>query len=86
MDLDTWSINIQYQKLCEIIGPGITTHLAENEFLRDILQLGAKIVQTNGVPKNKQTKLERHLVNAAAFKARTLSLKKNRDKRSAVFN
>lgn len=84
--MDTWSINIQYEKLCDIIGPGITTHLAENEFLRDILQLGAKIVQPNGVPVHKQTKLERHLVNAAAFKARTLSLRKNRDKRSAVFN
>lgn len=86
LDLDTWSINTQYQKLCDIIGPGITTHLAENEFLRDILGLGAKIVQTNGVPMGKQSKLERHLVNAAAFKARTLSLRKNRDKRSAVFN
>lgn len=111
--LDTWSINIQYQKLCDIIGPGITTHLgnllifnhycciacynnkkltllfidilAENEFLRDILQLGPKLAHLNGVPLNKQTKLERHLVNAAAFKARTLSLRKNRDKRSAVF-
>lgn len=86
LELDTWSINIQYQKLCEIIGPGITTHLAENEFLRDILDLGAKVVETNGVPLNKQSKLERHLVNAAAFKARTLSLRKNRDKRSAVYN
>jgi len=86
LDIDTWSISIQYQKLCEIIGPGITTHLGENEFLRDIFQLGTKIVQSNGVPINKQSKLERHLVNAAAFKARTLSLRKNRDKRSAVFN
>lgn len=86
LELDTWSINIQYEKLCDIIGPGITTHLTENEFLRDILQLGAKIVQPNGVPINKQSKLERHLLNAAAFKARTLSLRKNRDKRSAVFN
>jgi len=82
--LDTWSINIQYQKLCDIIGPGITKHLAENEFLRDILQLGPKLAQTNGPPVNKQSKLERHLLNAAAFKARTLSLRKNRDKRSVL--
>lgn len=58
---------------------------AENEFLRDILQLGPKMTLANGVPLNKQSKLERHLVNAAAFKARTLSLRKNRDKRSAVY-
>lgn len=72
--------------MCDAIGPGITTHLAENDFLRDIFQLGSKNVQLNGIPPNKQSKLERHLVNAAAFKARTLSRKKNRDKRSAIFN
>lgn len=78
----TWSITVQYEKLCDIIGPGITTHLMENEFLRDVLQLGAKISNVNVTTSNKQSKMERHLLNAAAFKARTLSLKKNRDKRS----
>lgn len=66
------------------MGPGMTIHLSENDFLRDVLQLGARIVEPNGVS-IKQTKLERHLINAAAFKARTLSRSKNRDKRSAVF-
>ncbi|XP_055307678.1 interferon-related developmental regulator 1 isoform X2 [Sitodiplosis mosellana] len=83
LDLCTWSINVQYEKLCDIIGPGITTHLTENEFLRDVLQLGAKVVNANvSATNSKQSKMERHLLNAAAFKARTLSLKKNRDKRS----
>lgn len=86
LEVDTWSMSVQYDRLCDIVGPGITTHLMENEFLRDILQLGAKVIQPNGVPVTKQSKLERHLVNAAAFKARTLALRKNRDKRSAVFN
>lgn len=86
LDLCTWSITIQYEKLCDVIGPGITTHLTENEFLRGILQLGSKVVNTSNVTVHKQSKLERHLLNAAAFKARTLSMKKNRDKRSAVFN
>lgn len=58
----------------------------ENDFLRDVFQLGAKVAQPNGVSIQKQTKLERHLLNAAAFKARTLSRKKSRDKRSAIFN
>lgn len=78
----TWSITVQYEKLCDIIGPGITSHLMENEFLRDVLQLGAKLSNVNVPANNKQSKMERHLLNAAAFKARTLSLKKNRDKRS----
>lgn len=85
LEVDTWSVNIQYDRLCDIVGPGITTHLMDNSLLRDILQLGAKIVQNNGVPVSKQSKLERRLGNAAAFKARTLALKKNRDKRSAMF-
>ncbi len=66
------------------MGPGMTSHLRENDFLRDILQLGSKLIQSNGMA-FKQKKLERRLINAAAFKARTLSRNKNRDKRSAVF-
>lgn len=65
------------------MGPGMTSHLRENDFLREIFQLGSKLIQSNGM--FKQKKLERRLINAAAFKARTLSRSKNRDKRSAVF-
>lgn len=64
----------------------MTTHLIENEFIRDIFQLGSKMMQVNNAPARKQSKLERHLLNSAAFKARTLSMKRNRDKRSVVFN
>lgn len=75
-------------------------HLAENELLRDIFQLGSRLL-INDAPTFKQSKLERvryliyicnkilmdfscfqHLLNAAAFKARTISRSKNRDKRS----
>lgn len=59
----------------------MTTHLIENEFIRDIFELGSKIIEMNNAPTSKQSKLERHLMNAAAFKARTLSMKKSRDKR-----
>lgn len=83
--INTWSLSIQYEMLCEIIGPGITSHLIENDFVRDIFQL--KMMQLNNTSLNlKQSKLERHLMNAAASKARTLTMKKSRDKRSVVFN
>lgn len=75
-------MTIQYEKMCDIIGPGMTIHLAENELLREVFQLGSKVTNLNGVSFQKQSKLERHLLNAAAFKARTLSRKKNRDKRT----
>lgn len=85
LEINSWSLHHQYVALCSIMGPGMTSHLSENEFLREVLQLGAKIVKPNGMAVNKQSKLERHLINAAAFKARTLTRSKNRDKRSAVF-
>lgn len=85
MVIGSWAQHHQYSTLCTVIGPGITSHLAENEFLREVLDLGAcLVVSARGC--NKPSKLEKHLVNAAAFKARTLSRGKNRDKRSAVVN
>ncbi|EDW03093.1 GH11052 [Drosophila grimshawi] len=86
LTLDAWSIHHQYSSLCAIMGPGITSQLQENEFIRDIFQLGPKPTNTgiNGHVTTKQSKLERHLMNAAAFKARSVARGKNRDKRSAV--
>ncbi|XP_022226318.2 interferon-related developmental regulator 2 isoform X2 [Drosophila obscura] len=86
LTLDAWSIHHQYSALCTVMGPGMTSQLQENEFIRDIFELGARPTNTgiNGNAKIKPTKLERHLVNAAAFKARSISRGKNRDKRSAV--
>lgn len=78
--LDSWAIHHQYSALCTIMGPGMTSQLQENDFIRDIFQLGAKLVD-DGHNKTKQSKLERHLLNAAAFKARTITRGKNRDKR-----
>lgn len=78
--LDSWCRHKQYDALCNSLGSGLNTHLAENELLRDIFELGDKVV-IGEVPTSKTSKLERNLVNAAAFKARTISRGKNRDKR-----
>ncbi|EDX03540.1 GD22793 [Drosophila simulans] len=86
LTLDSWSIHHQYSAMCTVMGPGMTSQLQENEFIRDIFQLGPRPTNTgiNGNAKVKPSKLERHLVNAAAFKARSITRGKNRDKRSAV--
>ncbi|XP_017075467.1 interferon-related developmental regulator 2 [Drosophila eugracilis] len=86
LTLDSWSIHHQYSALCTVMGPGMTLQLQENEVIREIFQLGPRPTNTgiNGNAKIKQSKLERHLVNAAAFKARSITRGKNRDKRSAV--
>lgn len=62
----------------------MTSHLAENDFLRHVLQLSPKLVQPAGAAVAKEAKLEQKLLNAATFKARTSSRSHKRDKRSAV--
>lgn len=83
--LDSWAIHHQYSALCGVMGPGMTSQLQENEFIRDIFQLGDKLAVNTALKNGKQSKMERHMHNAAAFKQRTLTRGKNRDKRSAVF-
>lgn len=82
--LDTWAIHHQYNSLCSAMGSGMSIHLAENELIRDILHLGAKLDMSG--PTQKLTKAEKRHINAIAFKARTITRGKNRDKRSAVVN
>lgn len=83
LSLDSWSKKKQYDAFCQVLGSGMNLHLSENFLLRDILELGEKISPLN-MAASKQSKMARHLMNAANFKARSISRGKNRDKRSAV--
>lgn len=56
--LDSWSRRKQYDVLCQTLGSGLNLHLAENELLREVFQLGARILITEGHIV-KQSKLER---------------------------
>lgn len=56
--LDSWSRHKQYDSLCHVLGSGLNIHLTENELLRDIFQLGDRLI-LNELAVNKQTKLER---------------------------
>ncbi|XP_066593545.1 interferon-related developmental regulator 2 [Prorops nasuta] len=80
--LEGWCARSQYNACCRLLGPGINIHLAENLLLREIFHLGNKVMPLPSTEKT--TKLERTLMNAAAFKARTILRNKHRDKRSAV--
>lgn len=81
--LDSWCRKKQYDAFCQVLGSGMNLHLTENDLMREIFNLGERMSPFNSSAQ-KQTKLERHLINAAAFKARTISRSKNRDKRSVV--
>ncbi|KAJ9593807.1 hypothetical protein L9F63_027549, partial [Diploptera punctata] len=80
--LDSWCRKKQYDAFCQVLGSGMNLHLTENDLVREIFELGERLTPPYFAA-NKQTKLERHLMNAAAFKARTISRNKHRDKRSA---
>ncbi|EFN65230.1 Interferon-related developmental regulator 1 [Camponotus floridanus] len=78
--LEGWCTRTQYNACCRLLGPGINIHLAENQLLREIFHLGNKVLPP--LVTVKTSKLERTLMNAAAFKARTIQRNKSRDKRS----
>lgn len=57
--LDTWARRIQYDSLCNILGPGINAHLTENDLLRDIFEL-LDPPPTNEIPAHAQHQMERN--------------------------
>lgn len=78
--IDSWTSKRQYDSLCHLLGTGMNVHLQENDLLRDIFGLGAPI-PVGALPPQKVSRFDRHMYNAAAFKARTKARSKNRDKR-----
>lgn len=56
--LDSWSRRKQYDSLCHVLGSGLNIHLTENDLLRDIFQLGDRLILSE-LTVNKQSKLER---------------------------
>lgn len=85
LELDSWSMHHQYNSICTILGSGMSIHLLDNEFLRDVFEMGVRLDATQMTSKN-LNKSEKRALQAASFKARTLTRGKNRDKRSAVVN
>uniref|UniRef100_A0A2R5LNS2 Putative interferon-related developmental regulator n=1 Tax=Ornithodoros turicata TaxID=34597 RepID=A0A2R5LNS2_9ACAR len=83
LELDTWCRKLQYDAFCQVIGAGINFHLAENELLRDVFELGPPLTQEDAII-SKVTKFERHMVNVASCRARTKTRNRLRDKRADI--
>jgi len=81
--LDCWYKKIQYEWFCKVLASGMNLHLGCNYMLREIFELGAPIL-IDASTSHKPSKSERNAANQLAFKVRTQSRNKNRDKRSAV--
>lgn len=81
--INSWARKRQYDFLCSYLSTGMNIHLQENDFVRDVFNLGPPIpIAEMTIPK--VTKAEKHLSNSRAFKARTKSRGKVRDKRAVA--
>ncbi|XP_041110443.1 interferon-related developmental regulator 1-like isoform X1 [Polyodon spathula] len=82
MYIDSWVIKRTYDAFTEFVGSGMNYHLQSNEFIRNVFELGPPVmVDAVTLKAMKVSRFERHLYNAAAFKARTKARNKFRDKR-----
>ncbi|KAL0891829.1 hypothetical protein ABMA27_015093 [Loxostege sticticalis] len=78
----TWASRAAYAALAGALGGGLSTLAPHVPALRHALGLSQAL--PTAVPQQKLNKLQRHLQNSAASKARTLARNKSRDKRTAA--
>ncbi|XP_027378484.1 interferon-related developmental regulator 2 isoform X4 [Bos indicus x Bos taurus] len=83
--VDSWARRRVYAAFKDALGSGMHHHLQNNELLRDIFGLGPVLVLDAAALKAcKISRFEKHLYNAAAFRARTKARSRVRDKRADV--
>lgn len=83
--VDSWARRRVYAAFKDVLGSGLHYHLQNNELLRDIFGLGPVLVlDASALKACKVSRFEKHLYNAAAFKARTKARSRVRDKRADV--
>lgn len=84
LEIDSWAQKKQYQAVCKALASGTNMHLTENDLIRGVFNLGAPLPSLSIMKANKPSKSQRQQANQLAFKFRTQSRNKHRDKRSAV--
>ncbi|XP_004834152.1 interferon-related developmental regulator 2 isoform X2 [Heterocephalus glaber] len=83
--VDSWARHRIYAAFKDVLGSGMHHHLQNNELLRDIFGLGPVLVlDATTLKAYKVSRFEKHLYNAAAFKARTKARSRVRDKRADI--
>lgn len=83
--VDSWARRRIYAAFKDVLGSGLHHHLQNNELLRDIFGLGPVLVlDATALKACKISRFEKHLYNAAAFKARTKARSRVRDKRADI--
>ncbi|XP_023561912.1 interferon-related developmental regulator 2 isoform X1 [Octodon degus] len=83
--VDSWARHRIYAAFKDVLGSGMHHHLQNNELLRDIFGLGPVLVlDATALKACKVSRFEKHLYNAASFKARTKARSRVRDKRADI--
>ena len=85
--LDNWIRRKQYETLRECLGPGMNVHLQENEFVRDLFDLGAPLLITDSNRKlnmSSMNHMQKTQFNREQFRNRTKSMNKKRETKDAV--
>lgn len=80
--LDNWLRRKQYETFRDLLGTGMNIHLAENEFLRYIFELGAPTQQNVSAKKSNLgmlTSKQKAQINKEQFRNRTKNMNKKRD-------
>lgn len=83
LEIESWAMKKQYEMVCKALTSGTNLHLTENELIRGVFEMGAP-VPSMSLTQSNASKTQRQLANQQAFKWRTQTRGKNRDKRSAV--
>lgn len=83
LEIDSWAMKKQYEMVCKALTSGTNLHLTENELIRGVFEMGAPVPSLSSAQSN-VSKHQKQMANQQAFKWRTQTRGKNRDKRTAV--
>lgn len=80
--LDNWVRRKEYETFREVLSTGMNIHLQQNEFIREMFDLGAPLVGSEASRKSIQSGMSRHQraqFNKEQFRNKTKSLHKKRE-------
>lgn len=86
LELDSWADHALYAALLGATGPGMTSHLACNEFMRDVLGMEApRRSELEEAVDVKRSRQQRQMVMSAMRKERSMARTCDRNKKGSNF-
>lgn len=84
--LDNWVRRKQYDTLRELLGTGMNAHLQENEFVREMFDLGAPVPSSAAAAANTaaMSRIEKAHFNKEQFRNRTKTMNRKRENKESA--